>query len=336
MHEFTCRLAWRCDEVICMYAYIIRRILLLIPTLFLVTVIVFMVVRLIPGDVIDNMIEEMAIESDIGQIDREYMERLLGLDKPVHIQYGIWIANVFRGNLGESLWSQRDVAKDLIHRLPVSFELGFMAMIIGIIIALPIGIYSAIRQDSIGDYAGRSIAIAALSLPNFWVATMIIVFPSIWWNWTPPLEYIPFSENLPGNLGQFAIPAVIMGMNMSGRIMRMTRTMMLEVLRQDYIRTAWSKGLRERVVVLTHAMRNALIPIVTLLGMIMPVMIMGGVILESIFNLPGIGSKLVRAINERDYPIISGINLILASFILFVNLLVDLAYSYLDPRIRYK
>jgi peptide/nickel transport system permease protein len=319
-----------------MFAYIIRRILLLIPTLFLVTIIVFMVVRLIPGDVIDNMLSTMAEESAMGDVDREYLEQLLGLDKPIHIQYGTWIAGAFRGDLGESLWTQRDVAKDLVNRLPVSFELGFMAMIFGLIIAIPIGIYSAIRQDSIGDYVGRTVAIASLSLPNFWVATMIIVFPSIWWNWTPPLEYIPFSKNALGNLGQFAIPAVIMGMNMSGRIMRMTRTMMLEVLRQDYIRTAWSKGLRERVVVLTHAMRNALIPIVTLIGMIMPVMIMGGVILESIFNLPGIGSKLVSAISERDYPIISGINLILATFILFANLLVDLTYSYLDPRIRLK
>ena len=319
-----------------MFAYIIRRMLLLIPTLFLVTVIVFMVVRLIPGDVIDNMLSTMGEEADMGDVDRAYLERLLGLDKPIHIQYGIWISGVLQGDLGESLWSQRDVADDLINRLPVSFELGLMAMIFGLIIAIPIGIYSAIRQDSIGDYVGRSVAIASLSLPNFWVATMVIVFPSIWWDWTPPLEYIPFGKDALGNLGQFAIPAIIMGMNMSGRIMRMTRTMMLEVLRQDYIRTAWSKGLRERAVVVTHAMRNAMIPIVTLIGMIMPVMIMGGVILESIFNLPGIGSKLVNAISERDYPIISGINLILATFILFANLLVDLTYSYLDPRIRLK
>jgi peptide/nickel transport system permease protein len=281
------------------------------------------------------MLSTMAVEADMGEIDREYLEGLLGLDKPLLVQYGVWITGVFQGDFGESLWSRRDVAKELFGRLPVSFELGLMAMIFGLAIAIPIGIVSAIRQDSIGDYAGRTVAIAALSLPNFWVATMVIVFPSIWWGWTPPLEYIKFSHNPVGNIGQFAIPALIMGMNMSGRIMRMTRTMMLEVLRQDYIRTAWAKGLRERVVVLTHAMRNALIPIVTLLGMIMPVMIMGGVILEAIFNLPGIGSRLVSAISERDYPYISGINLILATFILFVNLLVDLTYSYLDPRIRY-
>ena len=319
-----------------MSAYVVRRIFLIIPTLFLVTVIVFMVVRLIPGDVIDNMLSTMAVESDLGEVDREYLEHQLGLDKPIYIQYGVWVVGVFKGDLGESLWSQRDVAKQLLNRLPVSFELGLMAMIFGMLIAIPIGIISAIRQDSIGDYAGRTVAITFLSLPNFWVATMVIVFPSIWWNWTPPLQYIKFTDNPIGNIGQFAIPGIIMGLNMSGRIMRMTRTMMLEVLRQDYIRTAWAKGLRERVVVLVHGMRNALIPIVTLIGMIMPVMIMGGVILESIFNLPGIGSKLVNAINERDYPFISGINLILATFILFVNLIVDLTYSFLDPRIRYR
>ena len=197
-----------------MYAYLLRRILLIIPTLFLVTVIVFMAVRLIPGHVIDNMLATMEEESDLGAVDREYMERMLGLDKPLHIQYGIWIAGVFQGDLGESLWSQRDVRKDLFHRFPVSFELGLMAIIIGIIIALPIGIFSAIRQDSIGDYTGRSVAIAGLSLPNFWVATMVIVFPSIWWNWTPPLQYIKFADDPLGNLFQFLIPAAIVGLHM--------------------------------------------------------------------------------------------------------------------------
>jgi len=319
-----------------MLAYAVRRILLIIPTLFLVTLIVFLSVRMIPGDVIDSMLSIMGEESDLGIVDREYLERQLGFDKPLHIQYGIWVAGLFRGDLGESLWSQRDVRKILFGRLPVSFELGFMAIIFGTLIALPIGIFSAIRQDSIGDYAGRSVAILALSLPNFWVATMVIVFPSIWWRWTPPLRYIEFASDPPRNLGQFAIPAFIMGMHMSGRIMRMTRTMMLEVLRQDYIRTAWSKGLGEKLVVIRHALKNAMIPIVTLIGVIMPVMIMGGVILENIFNLPGIGSLLVKSISERDYPFISGINLLVATFILVINLLIDLAYSYLDPRLRYK
>jgi peptide/nickel transport system permease protein len=220
--------------------------------------------------------------------------------------------------------------------LPISFELGLMALIIGVAVAIPIGIYSAMRQDTIGDYAGRSVAIIALSVPNFWIATMVIVFPSIWWNWTPRLDYIPFSKDPLGNLLQFVIPAAIMGLHMSGGIMRMTRTMMLEVLRQDYIRTAWSKGLKERVVVMRHALRNALIPIVTQIGMRVPTLIAGAVIMEQIFCLPGVGRYLVTAIGQRDYPIVSGINMVLAGFILLVNLTVDLTYAYLDPRIQYR
>jgi len=320
-----------------MQGYVLRRVILIVPTLLLVTIIVFGAVRLVPGDVIDLMVAEMASESGMGaELDPEYIREMLGLDAPLHVQYGQWIAKMFRGDLGESLWTQRAVTEDLINRIPVSFELGVMALIIGVVVAIPIGIYSAIRQDTVGDYFGRSIAIAALSLPNFWVATMIIVFPSIWWNWSPPVKYIPITEDLTSNLAQFIIPACIMGMHMSGGTMRMTRTMMLEVLRQDYIRTAWSKGLKERVVVVRHALKNALMPVVTQIGMRLPVMIAGAVILEQIFCLPGIGNLLVQAVNERDYPVISGINLTLATFILVANLGVDLTYGYLDPRIHYR
>jgi peptide/nickel transport system permease protein len=320
-----------------MRGYLIRRVILIVPTLFLVTIIVFGVMRMIPGDVIDLMVAEMASESGMGaELDPEYIREMLGLDVPLHVQYGGWVANMFQGDLGNSLWTQRAVTEDLINRIPVSFELGIIALIVGVLVALPIGVYSAIRQDTIGDYVGRSIAIMALSLPNFWVATMLIVFPSIWWNWSPPVQYIAFIDDPMGNLGQFIFPALIMGMNMSGGTMRMTRTMMLEVLRQDYIRTAWAKGLKERIVVVRHALKNALIPVVTQVGMRLPVMIGGAVILEQIFCLPGVGNLLVQAITERDYPVISGVNLTLATFILFANLVVDLTYSYLDPRIFYK
>ena len=320
-----------------MGGYIIRRVVLIVPTLFLVTIIVFGVIRMIPGDVIDLMVAEMASESGLGaELDPDYIREMLGLDVPIHVQYGTWIANMFQGNLGDSLWTQRAVTEDLIGRIPISFELGLIALVIGTVVAIPIGIYSAIRQDTIGDYLGRSVAVAALSLPNFWVATMIIVFPSIWWNWSPPVKYIPFLEDPLANLAQFIIPAAIMGMQMSGGTMRMTRTMMLEVLRQDYIRTAWSKGLKERIVVVRLALRNALMPVVTQIGMRLPVMIAGAVILEQIFCLPGVGNLLVQAINQRDYPVISGVNLTLATFILFANLLVDLTYGYLDPRIHYR
>ena len=320
-----------------MRSYLIRRILLIVPTLFLVTVIVFGAVRMVPGNVIDLMVAEMAVGSGMGEeVDVDHLRQILGLDKPVHIQYGIWVAKVFQGDLGDSLWSHRDVTKDLINRIPVSFELGLIALIISTIVAIPIGIYSAIRQDTVGDYLGRSVAIVALSVPNFWVGTMVIVIPSILWGWTPPIQYIPFSEDPVGNLGQFILPATIMGMNMAGGTMRMTRTMMLEVLRQDYVRTAWSKGLSERIVVVRHALRNALIPVVTQIGMRLPVLLSGAVILEQIFSLPGVGSWLIHSINSRDYPIISAINLSMATFILMSNFLVDMSYGYLDPRIRYK
>lgn len=317
-----------------MGAYIVRRMFLIIPTLFLVTIMVFITARLIPGDVIDLMIADQREVQD--QWDRAELEHELGLDTPVHIQYIRWMGGIFRGDMGYSLWTEIPVLEEVSSRLPVSTELGLLALILGQLIALPIGIYSAIRQDSPGDYIGRSTAILCIAVPSFWVGTMIMVFPSLWWNWSPPMRYIPFAVDPIGNLGQFVIPAIILGMVLSGTTMRMTRTMMLEVLRQDYIRTAWAKGLSERTVVMRHALKNALIPVVTIVGMQLPLLIGGSVVLEQIFCLPGIGRYMLDVINKRDYPVISGINLIMASFVLVVNLLVDLTYAFLDPRIQYR
>jgi peptide/nickel transport system permease protein len=241
-----------------------------------------------------------------------------------------------QGDLGRSLWTQKKVTEQMSEKIPISFELGLLGAIIALLISLPIGIYSAIRQDTWGDYLGRTVAILAISLPSFWIATMVIVYPSIWWNWSPSLEYIPFFENPAGNLLQFIIPAAIMGMVMSGTIMRMTRTMMLEVLRQDYMRTAWSKGLAEKTIVIRHALKNALMPVVTLIGMMVPILIGGSVILEQIFALPGVGRWLIEAITRRDYPIISGINVVIAALVLACNLAVDIIYALMDPRIQYR
>jgi peptide/nickel transport system permease protein len=211
-----------------------------------------------------------------------------------------------------------------------------MALIIGQLIALPIGIFSALRQDKWGDYIGRSFAILCISIPGFWLATMVIVFPSIWWGYMPSIMLIPFTEDPIGNLKMFIIPALVMGMAMSGMTMRMTRTMMLEVLRQDYIRTAWAKGLGERVVVTRHALKNALIPVITVMGFQLPVLIGGTVIIEQIFMLPGMGRLLVEATLNRDYPVISGIMFLFSIILVLVNLAVDLAYGLLDPRVHYK
>jgi len=330
-----------------MQAYIIRRLLLIIPTLILVTIIVFGTVRFVPGSVIDLMVAEMAMETGLYEdLTEEYLRELLGLDVPVHVQYGRWlgvaphpdgsVSGVFQGNLGKSLWTKQPMLGELRNKVPVSFELGVLAIIIGVLIALPVGVYSAIRQDTGADYIGRTAAILGLSIPNFWLGTMIIVYPSIWWNWTPPVMYIPLVEDPMGNLQQFIFPALVMGTAYAASIMRLTRTMMLEVLRQDYIRTAWSKGLRERTVVVRHAMKNAMIPVVTQIGMRVPVLFSGAIVTENIFVLPGVGSFLVHAISQRDYPVISGINLMVAGAILVVNLVVDLTYAYLDPRVHYK
>ncbi|MDD5288947.1 MAG: ABC transporter permease [Dehalococcoidales bacterium] len=316
-----------------MQFYIIRRILLVIPTLFLVTIIVFFLVRFIPANTVDIM---LADQEGLARIDRAALMERLGLNVPVYVQYGRWLGNLVRGDIGQSLWTNRPVIDELKQRLPVSLELGFLAIIIGQIIAIPIGIFSAIRQDSLGDHAGRSIAILFLCVPNFWLGTLIMVYPAIWWHWSPAMTLIKLSDNLLGNLGMFLLPALIMGLHASGNTMRMTRTMMLEVLKQDYIRTAWSKGLSERVVVIRHTLRNALIPVVTMIGMQIPILISGTVIMEQIFNLPGMGTLMLDALQKRDYPIISGVNLFIATFVLVTNLAVDVSYSYLDPRIRYR
>ena len=256
-----------------MRAYIIRRLLLIIPTVFILTILVFLSLRFIPGDVIDVIQGRMEFMRSGIEIDRETLERIMGLDVPAHVQYGRWIGvlptpdwvtgeshfkGLLQGTLGESLFGDRyKIEERILDRLPVTIELGVMALVIGQLIALPVGIYSAIRQDTAADHAGRSIAIIGMATPNFWLALMVMIFPAIWWGWAPPMEMIPFTEDPLGNLAVFLIPSVILGTASSAATMRMTRTMMLEVLRQDYIRTAWAKGLKERVVIMRHAVKNA-------------------------------------------------------------------------------
>ena len=333
-----------------MRAYLIRRLLLIIPTLFILTIIVFLAVRFIPGDIVDTMVASMDSWQGV-EIDREAVERMLGLDVPVWVQYGRWIGvlptpdwitgesefnGLLQGTLGDSLLGFRSVEEKIIGRLPVTIQLGVMAIVIGLVIALPVGIYSAIRQDTAADYAGRSIAIIGLATPNFWLALMVMIYPAIWWGWAPPLELVSFTEDPLGNLWGLFFPSLILGTASAAATMRMMRTMMLEVLRQDYIRTAWSKGLRERVVVIRHALKNALIPVITLIGLQLPILVGGSVIMENIFNLPGLGRLLLNALNDRDYPMVSGINLFFATGVVGINLFIDLFYAFLDPRVRYE
>ena len=298
------------------------------------TVLVFLSVRFIPGDAIDLM----TMEYGAGQVDRETLERELGLDVPFYVQYGRWMEGiVLHGTLGKSLFGGAfSVEEKILDRLPVTIELGVLAIAIGLVIALPVGIYSAIRQDTAADYLGRSVAIIGLATPNFWLALMVMLYPAIWWGWSPPMQWVPLTEDPLGSLGVFIIPSLILGTYLSAATMRMIRTMMLEVLRQDYIRTAWSKGLKERVVIIRHAVKNALIPVVTLIGLQMPILVGGSVIMENIFNLPGLGRLMVTALEDRDYPVVSGVNLFFATMVMGINLLIDLIYPILDPRVRYK
>ncbi|MBN1643576.1 MAG: ABC transporter permease [Dehalococcoidales bacterium] len=317
-----------------MGAYLVRRLVGAVVALFLVTIIVFFSVRFIPGTVVDLMVQDYNVRQPT---NIEEIEAKLGLDVPIYVQYGRWMGGIItRGDFGTSIWTGLPVLESLKNRLPISAELGVLAIIIALVLALPIGVYSAIRQDTLGDYVGRSIAIIFICAPGFWIGTMVMVFPSVWWGWAPSMQYIPFTQDPIGNLQMFSIPALILGMAMAGTTMRMTRTMMLEVLGQDYIRTAWAKGLRERTVIIRHALRNALIPVITTIGIQIPVVIGGSLILESIFNLPGMGSLMLQILTRRDYPVVSGVNLFVAAFVLVVNTVIDLTYAYLDPRIHYK
>ncbi len=320
-----------------MRAYAIRRVLLIFPTLILLTIAVFLSVRFIPGDVVDMMISEVNIENVMSYEEaRDMLRGQLGLDTPVHVQYWKWLTRIAQGDLGTSLRTGRSITEMFLSKVPISIELGLLSLITGLVLAFPIGIYSAVRQDTLLDYTGRTLAILMMSVPGFWIMTMVIVFPAIWWNWMPPMEYIPFTQDPAGNLVQFIIPGIIMGASFSGGAMRFVRTLMLDVLRQDYIRTAWAKGLSERTVIVRHALRNTMIPQVTLIGMALPGLIGGSVVTEQIFNLPGVGRWLFEAVTQRDYPIICGMNLMFSTLVLLCNLAVDLTYAWLDPRVQYR
>lgn len=316
-----------------MQSYVIRRLLALVPTLLFVSLIVFASIRLIPGNVVDLMLAQNDIAT--GQ-DRERVEAALGLDKPIFVQYFVWLGGVVSGDLGRSLWQGTPVAEELLARVPITFELGFLALVVALTTALPIGIYSALRQDTWGDYVTRSFSLLMLAIPGFWLGTLVMVFPSVWWRWAPELDYTPFFQDPLGNLSHMLVPAILLGLALSAVTMRITRTMMLEVMRQDYIRTARAKGLSEVALVVRHALRNGLIPVVTLVGLQAPVLIGGSVIMEQIFVIPGMGLLLLEAVFSRDYPVVSGVFLTVGVGVLLINLMVDLSYGFLDPKVRHR
>ena len=310
--------------------YVAKRLLIAIPSLLIASLIVFTLPRLIPGDAVQLMLAEKAYAKDIDELRAK-----LGLDRPMYVQYFEWVGRALRGDFGESLWTRRPVLEEIGQRLPVTLTLAALALTFALTIAIPVGVISAARQDSLADFIARSTAILGLSVPGFWLATLLIVLPAIWWGWRPVGDFVEFSRDPIGYVRQLLLPAVILGIAASAALMRLTRGMLLEVLRQDYVRTAWAKGLAERGVVLKHGLRNAIIPVVTLLGTQLPQIIGGTVVIEYVFGLPGMSRFLFDAINQRDYPVIQGVNLLVVSTVVMVNLGVDALYAVLDPRIRY-
>ncbi len=313
-----------------MWRYVVRRLVQAVPVLIGLTLAVFLVMRVIPGDAATVMLQENPTVQH-----RAELRKQLGLDRSLPQQYLLWVGGLVTGDLGTSFWTNGPVSQEIRRTAPVTIELALLASTIAVVVAVPIGIVSAVKQDSIWDYLGRSLSIGALSVPSFWLGTLAIVLPAIWFNWAPPVVYRPIWEAPLHNLGQFWIPALVIGVSTSGTLMRMTRSSLLEVLRQDYVRTARAKGLPGRLVVSRHMLRNAMIPVITLFGALIGALLTGAVITETIFNLPGFGSLTIDAITKRDYPQIQANVLMFGVVYVLVNLCIDLSYAVLDPRIRY-
>jgi peptide/nickel transport system permease protein len=312
--------------------YVLRRVALAVPTLFLVSVIVFTMMRLMPGDVVTRMVEGHGYARTLDALRHD-----LGLDRPVHVQYLDWIGGIaLRGDFGRSYWTREPILDEFVRRFPVTLELAGLTILVSVVIGVTVGIVSAARQDTASDYIGRILAILALSVPYFGLAVIVVVLPSIYFKWTPVWTWVPFTRDPLENLKIVIVPALVFGVTRAGPIMRIMRSALLDVLRQDYIRTAWSKGLGERRIVLRHALKNAMIPVISLIGLQMPLYIGGSVIIEAIFRLPGIGLFFFEALNKLDYPVVQSVNLIVAAMVVGLNLLVDLSYAFLDPRIRYR
>ena len=313
-----------------MGGYVLKRVLVTIPTLIGISVVIFMMVRLLPGDIIDVL-----MGADVGA-DPELKERAreqLGLNGSYPEQYWRWISGIAQGDFGFSLRNTQPVSEVLLNALPITFELVFLGLLIAVLIGLPLGVLSAVKRDSRHDYAARIGGLIGVSIPNFWLATLLLLFTSRVFSWVPPLTYVPIYEDPIANLSQFILPAIAISVFTLAIVMRMVRATMLEVLGQDYVRTARAKGVKQKVVISRHALRNALIPVVTVVGFEVGILMGASAIVEIIFGLPGIGNTLLNAIFNRDYPVVQGATMMLAFIFIFANLIVDLLYGVLDPRI---
>ena len=316
-----------------MQYYIVRRLLFAIPTLIGVCMLVFILMRIVPGDVALLM-----VGGEEGKIDMEALQHIrqeLGLDKPIWSQFGEWFWGVIRFDFGKSYWTKEPGISEIGRRFPLTLQLAIMATIICVISAIPVGIISAIRQDTGLDYFLRVFSIVGLAMPSFWLGLLIIIFLVRLFSWSPPLEYVSPFADFKENMAQLIWPAMAVAYREAALVARMTRSCMLEVLREDYIRTAWAKGLRERVVIYRHALKNALIPVITIIGINFAFLFGGLVVTETVFTLPGLGRFVVDSIRHRDYPMIQAVVLVMAFILVMTNLLVDLVYGWFDPRIRY-
>ncbi len=314
-----------------MYVYIARRLALMVPVMFGVSVLVFVLVRLIPGDVVDQL---MGMEAANPAVKAE-IRQMFGLDQPMYIQYLRWIGKVLRGDLGVSLRTSQPIGPTIWRHIPITVELAILSVLVSSTISIPLGIVSALRRDSASDLVTRLAGLIGLSFPNFWLATMLILVSSLYFRWMPPVIFVKLTEDPLSNLTQMALPTVALAAVLSAVVMRMTRSAMLEVMRRDYVKTARAKGLGERLVLWRHALKNALIPVITVVGVQMGYLLGGAVIVEQIFSLPGMGWLLLNGVYQRDYPMVQAATLLLAFFFVVTNLVVDLAYAFIDPRIRY-
>jgi peptide/nickel transport system permease protein len=311
--------------------YIASRLLLAVPVLFGVSILIFGGVRVVPGDICQIVLQtpEPAVEQC------NILRHNLGLDHSAVTQYLDWMGGIVTGDFGHSIISNRSVSDEIRQRAYATLELAFLASVFSIAIAIPMGVYSAVKQDKWQDFTGRFVTIGWLSMPSFWIGTMLITFPSKWFGYSPPVGFVQFWENPFTNLEQLYLPAISLGLALSAILTRLTRSSMLEVLRQDYVRTARSKGLHERVVLSKHALKNAMLPVITFLGLQLGFLLGGTVVLESLFSVPGLGTLLLSSVINKDFPMIQGLVLFFALIIIVINLIVDLSYAWFDPRIRY-
>ena len=318
-----------------MRQYLLRRLLLFVPTLIGASIVIFVILRILPGDVATIILAGPTGDANYTQEDVEQLREVLGLNKPIPVQYLEWMSDMIRFDLGTSFVRNVPIAREVRRQFPVSLQLGIFTIFVTWIIAVPIGILAAIKQDGFADYILRGVAIIGLAMPSFFVGLLVILFLSVFFNWIPPLGFTHLWQNPVVSFQQLFFPAVALGFSINGTLLRMTRTQLLEVLRDDYVRTARAKGLSERVVVMRHAVRNALLPVVTIAGAQMGLIFSGTIVIENIFNVPGIGRGVLQAMFNRDLPMVQVYLTYFVLIALTANLIVDLTYAWLDPRIRF-